>query len=185
MNITHSSIPDVLIIEPKVIEDKRGFFYESFRQDIFEKAIKRKIHFLQQNTSVSVKGTLRGLHFQSHPFAQGKLIWVNEGEIFDVAVDIRPSSPTFGKYVAEILSSKNKKQMWIPQGFAHGFLTLSDRANVFYQTDKYYQVDSEICIAWNDPTINIDWPKLPNIIISPKDFLGQSFESSPLFSYQP
>ena len=102
-----------------------------------------------------------------------------------MAVDIRPSSPTFGKYVAEILSSKNKNQMWIPQGFAHGFLTLSDRANVFYQTDQYYQVDSEICIAWNDPTINIDWPKLPNMIISPKDLLGQSFESSPLFSYQP
>ena len=181
MNLTPLSIPDVLLIEPKIFEDNRGVFFESFRQDIFEKTIQKKIHFIQQNQSVSIKGTLRGLHFQLHPFAQNKLISVNEGEIFDVAVDIRPSSPSFGKYVAEILSSKNKKQMWIPAGFAHGFLVLSDSANIFYQTDRYYKPDAERCIAWDDPCIKINWPPLSNMIISSKDQQGQNLKSKKLF----
>ena len=156
MKATPLSIPDVLLIEPQVFGDDRGFFFESFNQNKFEEAVKRKINFVQDNHSKSVKGVLRGLHYQLPPKAQGKLVRVIQGEVFDVAVDLRQSSPTFGKWIGEILSADNKKQMWIPEGFAHGFLTLSDTAEFLYKTTDFYSKDHEQAMMWNDETIRID-----------------------------
>ena len=158
MKVTSLSIPDVLLIEPQVFGDERGFFFESFNQNKFEEVISKKINFVQDNHSKSVKGVLRGLHYQLPPKAQGKLVRVIHGEVFDVAVDIRKSSPTFGKWVGEILSSDNKKQMWIPEGFAHGFVTLSDTAEFLYKTTDFYSKEHEQAIRWNDETIGIKWP---------------------------
>jgi dTDP-4-dehydrorhamnose 3,5-epimerase len=158
MKVTPLSIPDVLLIEPQVFLDDRGFFFESFNQNKFEEAIGKKINFVQDNHSKSMKGVLRGLHYQLPPMAQGKLVRVIQGEIFDVAVDIRKSSPTFGKWVGEILSSENKKQLWIPEGFAHGFLTISDTAEFLYKTTDFYSKEHEEVIRWNDKTIGINWP---------------------------
>ena len=168
MKVTPLSIPDVILIEPQVFGDERGFFYESFNQNKFEEAIGRKINFVQDNHSKSVKGVLRGLHYQLTPKAQGKLVRVIQGEVFDVAVDIRKSSPTFGKWAGEILSSDNKKQMWIPEGFAHGFLTLSDVSEFLYKTTDFYSKNHEQAIIWNDPNINIAWP-LEQVFLSNKD----------------
>ena len=134
MKVTALSISDVLLIEPQVFSDDRGFFFESFNQNKFEEAVGHKIHFVQDNHSKSVMGTLRGLHYQLPPKAQGKLVRVIQGEVFDVVVDIRKSSPTFGQWLGEILSADNKKQLWIPEGFAHGFMTLSDTAEFAYKT---------------------------------------------------
>ncbi|EAX7089559.1 dTDP-4-dehydrorhamnose 3,5-epimerase, partial [Salmonella enterica] len=151
-------IPDVLIFEPKVFSDERGFFMESFNQKVFEEAVGRKIEFVQDNHSKSTKGVLRGLHYQVEPYAQGKLVRCIAGEVFDVAVDIRKDSETFGKWVGVNISSENKRQLWIPEGFAHGFLVLSDSADFLYKTSNYYSPIHERGIVWNDPTININWP---------------------------
>lgn len=138
--------------------DERGFFFESFNQKFFEEATGLQRQFVQDNHSKSQKGVLRGLHYQLPPKAQGKLIRVVQGEVFDVTVDIRKASPTFGKWVGVILSGENKKQLWIPEGFAHGYLTLSDTAEFLYKTTDFYSSELERCIAWNDPALNIDWP---------------------------
>ncbi|EJF4739817.1 dTDP-4-dehydrorhamnose 3,5-epimerase, partial [Salmonella enterica] len=153
-----TEIPDVLIFEPKVFSDERGFFMESFNQKVFEEAVGRKIEFVQDNHSKSTKGVLRGLHYQVEPYAQGKLVRCIAGEVFDVAVDIRKDSETFGKWVGVNISSENKRQLWIPEGFAHGFLVLSDSADFLYKTSNYYSPIHERGIVWNDPTININWP---------------------------
>ena len=181
MKVTPLSIPDVLLIEPHVFEDSRGFFFYSFREDIFKNETLLNVSFVQDNHSKSSQGVLRGLHYQLPPHAQGKLTRVIQGEVLDIAVDIRESSPTCGQYVAEILSSDNKKQLYIPEGFAHGFLTLSQTSEYLYKTTDFYHSESERCIIWNDTTLNIDWPKDLDIQLSPKDLLGQSFKSSELF----
>jgi dTDP-4-dehydrorhamnose 3,5-epimerase len=181
MKVTPLSIPDVLLIEPQVFGDNRGFFFESFNQNKFEEAIDKKINFVQDNHSKSVKGVLRGLHYQLTPKAQGKLVRVIQGEVFDVAVDIRRSSPTFGKWVGEVLSSENKKQLWIPEGFAHGFLTLSDTAEFLYKTTDFYSKDHEQEIIWNDETIGIDWP-MKEVSLSSKDNAALSFKEAKYYS---
>jgi dTDP-4-dehydrorhamnose 3,5-epimerase len=181
MKVTPLNIPDVLLIEPRVFEDARGFFFESFREDVFRKETSLNVSFVQDNHSKSSQGVLRGLHYQLPPHAQGKLARVIQGEVLDVVVDIRESSPTCGQYVAEILSSDNKKQLYIPKGFAHGFLTLSDTSEFLYKTTDFYSFDHERCILWNDATLNIKWPENLKIQLSPKDLLGQSFKSSELF----
>ena len=180
MKVTPLNIPDVLLIEPQVFGDDRGFFFESFNQEKFEEVIGRKINFVQDNHSKSIKGVLRGLHYQVSPKAQGKLVRVTQGEVFDVAVDLRQSSPTFGKWVGEILSASNFKQMWIPKGFAHGFLTLSDTAEFLYKTTDFYSVEHERSILWNDKTIDISWP-ISNISLSNKDKLADTFINSIYF----
>ena len=168
MKVTPLSIPDVLLIEPRVFEDARGFFFESFRADVFRKETSLNVSFLQDNHSKSSEGVFRGLHYQMPPHAQAKLVRVIEGEVLDIVVDIRESSPTCGQYITEILSSDNKKQLYIPEGFAHGFLTLS-------KTSDFYHPESERCILWNDLTLNIKWPENLKIELSPKDLLGESF----------
>jgi dTDP-4-dehydrorhamnose 3,5-epimerase len=180
MNVIDTDIPDVKIFEPKVFGDERGFFFESFNQKIFEDAIGRKIEFIQDNHSKSAKGVLRGLHYQLPPMAQGKLVRVVQGEVFDVAVDIRKSSPTFGKWVGINLSAENKRQMWIPEGFAHGFLTLSDTAEFLYKATNYYSPISEGSIIWNDPTLNIRWPHT-DVRVSTKDQTAKNFLTSDTF----
>lgn len=175
MKVTPSNIPDVLIIEPEIFGDDRGFFFESFNQKDFEEAVGHKINLVQENHSRSLKGVLRGLHYQLPPKAQGKLVRVTQGEVFDVAVDLRQSSPTFGKWASEILSSDNKKQLWIPEGFAHGFLTLSDIAEFLYKVTDFYSAEHERNILWNDKTIGIKWPTL-NVSLSNKDQNAKIFE---------
>ena len=169
MKVTSLKIPDVKLIEPDVFEDERGFFYESFNQQKFNEAIGENITFVQDNHSKSSKGVLRGLHYQEEPFAQGKLVRVVVGEIFDVAVDIRKDSSTHGQWVSEILSAENKKQLWIPGGFAHGFLTLSNEAEFLYKTTDFYNKEAERLIHWNKNDFDIKWPFLKNIILSDKD----------------
>lgn len=182
MKIISTSIPEVIIIEPDVFGDERGFFFESFNQKKFDEAVGRPVKFVQDNHSKSVKGVLRGLHYQLPPFAQGKLVRVIQGEVFDVAVDIRKDSPTFGQWVGEILSAENKKQLWIPEGFAHGFLTLSNTAEFLYKTTNYYNKESERAIIWNDDTLSIDWPSLENLEpkLSEKDQASPSFNDAEL-----
>ena len=158
MKATPTKIPDVFVIEPRVFGDERGFFFESFNEKAFNEATGNKLPFVQDNHSKSDKGVLRGLHFQLPPKAQGKLVRVVQGEVFDVAVDIRKDSPTYGQWVAEILSAENKKQLWIPPGFAHGFLTLSDTAEFLYKTTDYWSPEHERAIRWDDVTLNIAWP---------------------------
>ncbi|HCN7818283.1 TPA: dTDP-4-dehydrorhamnose 3,5-epimerase, partial [Escherichia coli] len=154
MNVIKTEIPDVLIFEPKVFGDERGFFFESFNQKVFEEAVGRKVEFVQDNHSKSSKGVLRGLHYQLEPYAQGKLVRCVVGEVFDVAVDIRKSSSTFGKWVGVNLSAENKRQLWIPEGFAHGFITLSNIAEFIYKTTQFYNPSFERVIAWDDPVLN-------------------------------
>ncbi|QKJ50544.1 dTDP-4-dehydrorhamnose 3,5-epimerase [Providencia rettgeri] len=155
MKITPTEIPDVLIIEPKIFEDERGFFFESFNQKQFEDAVGYPVNFVQDNHSKSSKGVLRGLHYQKAPYAQGKLVRCIVGEVFDVAVDIRKDSNTFGQWVGVNLSAENKRQLWIPEGFAHGFLVLSETAEFVYKTSDYYQPSTEKTILWNDKILNI------------------------------
>ena len=181
MKVTPLKIPDVLLIEPRVFEDARGFFFESFREDVFRKETSLNVSFVQDNHSKSFQGVFRGFHYQLPPHAQGKLIRVIQGEVLDIAIDIRESSPSCGQYIAEILSSDNKKQLYIPEGFAHGFLTLSQTSEFLYKTTHFYHPQSEHCILWNDATLNFQWPKGLKIELSPKDLLGKSFESSPFF----
>jgi dTDP-4-dehydrorhamnose 3,5-epimerase len=177
MKATPTRIADVLLLEPKVFGDERGFFFESFNQQVFEQATGVKTNFVQDNHSKSGKGVLRGLHYQVEN-AQGKLVRVTQGEVFDVAVDIRKGSPTFGQWVGEILSADNKRQLWIPAGLAHGFLVLSDTAEFLYKTTEYYAPNHERCIAWNDTTLSIDWP-LAGMVpkLSAKDQSGAAFIS--------
>jgi dTDP-4-dehydrorhamnose 3,5-epimerase len=169
MKVTPLAIPEVLLIEPTVHGDERGYFYESYNQKQFEEATGLKPNFVQDNHSKSTKGVLRGFHYQQSPHAQDKLVRVVQGEVFDVAVDIRKESPTYQKWVAEILSSENKKQLWIPKGFAHGFLTLSGTAEFFYKTTNYYAPETERLISWDDQIISVEWPIENKLIVSAKD----------------
>jgi len=168
MKATPLAIPDVILIEPKVFGDERGFFFESFNQAQFEQAIGKSVQFVQDNHSRSVKNVLRGLHYQIKQ-PQGKLVRVVQGEVFDVAVDLRKSSPTFGQWVGETLSADNKRQLWVPEGFAHGFLVLSDTAEFLYKTTDYYSPNHERCILWNDTDLAIDWHFMTDPLLSAKD----------------
>ncbi|OZI48380.1 dTDP-4-dehydrorhamnose 3,5-epimerase [Bordetella genomosp. 4] len=183
MNVIRTAIPEVCVFEPRVFDDERGFFFESFNQQSFEAAIGRPITFVQDNHSHSVRGVLRGLHYQLNPHAQGKLLRVLSGEIYDVAIDLRRGSPTLGQWVGEILSSANRRQLWIPEGFAHGFLVLSDSADVSYKTTDYWDKNSERAIVWNDPQLKIDWPASPQLILSAKDLQAGTFAQAELFEY--
>ena len=160
MRVTPTALPGVLILEPKVYTDERGFFIESFNQRAFDAALGQAVSFMQDNHSCSQRGVLRGLHYQLPPHAQGKLVRVVRGSAFDVAVDIRRGSPTFGRWVGFILDAVDNRQMWVPAGFAHGFLALEDDTHFLYKTTDYYARDCERAIAWNDPAIGIDWPAL-------------------------
>lgn len=162
-------IEEVLILQPQIFEDDRGFFFESYNQHKFQEATGLDLSFVQDNHSKSAKGVLRGLHFQRAPMGQGKLVRVLQGEIFDVAVDIRPGSNNFGKWVSAVLSADNKKQLWIPEGFAHGFLTLSETAELAYKTTQFYSAESEGCLQWDDPDVNIKWPLDMPPLLSNKD----------------
>ncbi|HGY3715033.1 TPA: dTDP-4-dehydrorhamnose 3,5-epimerase [Citrobacter gillenii] len=169
MNVIKTDISDVLIFEPKIFGDDRGFFFESFSQKVFEEAVGRKVDFVQDNHSKSVKNVLRGLHYQLEPYAQGKLVRCIVGEVFDVAVDIRNDSPTFGNWVGVFLSAENKRQLWIPEGFAHGFYVISSVAEFVYKTTNYYYPESDRGIRWDDPTIDIKWPLTNEPVLSGKD----------------
>ncbi|ELY2716775.1 dTDP-4-dehydrorhamnose 3,5-epimerase, partial [Cronobacter sakazakii] len=166
MKVVKTDISDVLIFEPKVFGDDRGFFFESFNQKTFMEAVGRKVTFVQDNHSKSACGVLRGLHYQLDPYAQGKLVRCVVGEVFDVAVDIRKNSTTFGKWVGVNLSADNKRQLWIPEGFAHGFLVLSETAEFVYKTTNYYNPESDRGIIWNDEDISIEWPLVRDPILS-------------------
>ncbi|WP_314435301.1 dTDP-4-dehydrorhamnose 3,5-epimerase [Massilia timonae] len=180
MQFTRLSIPDVLKIEPRVFGDERGFFYESFRQDNFEEALGRKVSFVQDNHSRSTKNVLRGLHYQIQQ-PQGKLVRVVAGAVFDVAVDLRRSSPTYGQWVGELLSAENKMQLWVPEGFAHGFVVLSDSAEFVYKTTDYYAPAHERCIVWNDPSVAVAWPISSPPVVSTKDREGALLTSAEVF----
>ena len=177
MKTTRTTIPDVLILEPRVFGDARGFFFESFNQKVFKEATGLDVNFVQDNHSRSAQGVLRGLHYQIEQ-PQGKLVRVVRGAVFDVAVDLRKSSPTFGQWVGAELSEENNRQMWVPPGFAHGFLTLSDSADFLYKTTDYYAPEFERCVAWDDPVLAIAWP-LAGLApkISAKDQAGATMDS--------
>ncbi|PKO70581.1 MAG: dTDP-4-dehydrorhamnose 3,5-epimerase [Betaproteobacteria bacterium HGW-Betaproteobacteria-16] len=168
MNATPLAIPDVILFEPKVFGDDRGFFFESFNQARFEEAVGHAVSFVQDNHSKSTRGVLRGLHYQIQQ-PQGKLVRAAQGEVFDVAVDIRRSSPTFGKWVGALLSAENKHQLWVPEGFAHGFVVLSETAEFLYKTTNYYAPAHERSILWNDPDLAIDWKFDGQPLLSAKD----------------
>lgn len=175
MKIAATSIPDVLIIEPNIFGDDRGFFMESFNQNFFDDAVGQHVEFVQDNHSRSSKGVLRGLHYQIQQ-PQGKLVRVVRGSVFDVAVDLRRSSPMFGKWVGVELSELNRRQLWVPKGFAHGFLVLSDSADFLYKTTDFYAPVHERSIVWSDPMLAIEWPSLDSqILVSAKDSMGKSF----------
>jgi len=180
MKVIPTEIPDVLIIEPQVYGDDRGFFLESFNQKDFREKAGVNTTFVQDNHSMSLKNVLRGLHYQI-PNPQGKLVRVVSGSVFDVAVDARKSSPTFGQWVGCVLSAENKRIFWVPEGFAHGFLVLSDRAEFLYKTTNYYYPKYEKTILWNDADLGIDWPLETPPILSPKDQAGQPFKSVEVF----
>jgi dTDP-4-dehydrorhamnose 3,5-epimerase len=180
MNVIKTVIPDVLIFEPKVFGDERGFFFESFNHKLFEEAVGYPVTFVQDNHSKSSKGVLRGLHYQLPPHAQGKLVRCVAGEVFDVAVDIRKSSPTFGKWVGVHLSGENKRQLWIPEGFAHGFFTISETAEFLYKTTNYYHPQSDRSILWNDESLSINWPS-NETILSKKDGVAAIFYEAECF----
>ena len=177
MRATPCAIADVLLLEPRVFGDDRGFFYESYNQKAFQEATGLTVSFVQDNHSKSARNVLRGLHYQVQQ-PQGKLVRVVQGEVFDVAVDIRPASPTFGQWVGEILSAENKKQLWIPPGLAHGFVVLSATAEFLYKTTDYYAPAHERCIAWNDPDLAIDWQLKGEPSLSGKDAAGQRFRDA-------
>ena len=180
MKVTPTAIPDVLIIEPKVFGDTRGFFMESFNQKAFNAAIGRNVEFVQDNHSRSTKGVLRGLHYQTQQ-PQGKLVRVVRGSVFDVAVDIRKSSMTFGKWVGVELSEENHKQVWVPPGFAHGFVVLSETADFLYKTTGYYAPEFERSIRWDDPELAITWPLSDAPQLSAKDTAGQRLQTAEVF----
>lgn len=175
------AIPDVVLFTPNFFGDERGFFFESFSQKAFEEATGLTRHFVQDNHSKSQRGVLRGLHYQLNPMAQGKLVRVVQGEVFDVAVDIRKNSPTFGQWVGEILSAENRKQLWVPEGFAHGFVTLSDTAEFLYKTTNTYAPAYERSILWNDPDLAIDWQYAGEPLLSGKDQKAPFFKNAEMF----
>ena len=174
MKVTQTAIPEVLIIEPKVFGDDRGFFLESFNFREWREQTGREFHFVQANHSRSARNVLRGIHYQVRQ-PQGKLVRVVNGAVFDVAVDLRKSSPTFGKWVGEVLSAENKKQLWVPECFGHGFLVLSESADFLYQTTAYYSPEDERCLRWDDPHLAIAWPVEGTPLLSGKDLQGQAF----------
>lgn len=178
MKIIKTPIADLLIIEPRIFTDERGYFYESYNQKAYNEAGIKSV-FVQDNESKSTKGTIRGLHYQLNPYSQSKLVQVNEGVVFDVAVDLRKDSPTFGQWFGVELSAENKRQFFIPKGFAHGFSVLSETAVFSYKCDNFYQPDAEKGIIYNDPALNIDW-KIPNtdVLISPKDKIHPLFKDA-------
>lgn len=180
MNVISTAIPDVKIIEPKVFGDARGFFYESFNARAFAEGTGVNVQFVQDNHSKSARNVLRGLHYQLQQ-AQGKLVRVVQGEVWDVAVDIRRSSPTFGQWVGDILSAENNRQLWVPAGFAHGFVVLSETAEFLYKTTDYYAPAHERCIAWNDPDLAIAWPIDGAPSLSAKDAQGVAFKDADYF----
>ena len=180
MKMTPANIPDVLIIEPKVFGDARGFFYESFNQKVFNEVTGLNATFVQDNHSRSIKGVLRGLHYQiQHP--QGKLVRVTQGEVFDVAVDLRRSSPSFGKWVGMVLSADNKRQLWIPPGFAHGFVVTSESAEFIYKTTDYWYPEHERCLLWDDPSIGVAWPISSAPQLAAKDVAGKTLKQAEVF----
>jgi dTDP-4-dehydrorhamnose 3,5-epimerase len=181
MKVIATSIPDVLLIESTVLSDERGFFFESFNEKRFAEVTGETIKFVQDNHSKSARGVLRGLHYQIQQ-SQGKLVRVISGEVFDVAVDIRKSSPTFGQWVGAVLSAENKRQMWIPEGFAHGFVVTSDSAEFLYKTTDYWAPEHERCITWNDPSIAIDWPINGMPTLSAKDQKGVLLADAEVFA---
>ncbi len=181
MQATKLAIPEVVLFAPKFFGDDRGFFYESFVQSVFEEATGLTRQFVQDNHSKSQRGVLRGLHYQLDPMAQGKLVRVIQGEVFDVAVDIRKDSPTFGHWVGEILSAENRRQLWVPEGFAHGFVTLSDTAEFLYKTTNPYSPSHERAIIWNDPDLAIDWPISSAPLLSGKDQVAAAFKDAEVF----
>ncbi len=180
MNVIKTKIPDMLIIEPDVFGDERGFFFESFNERKWKEATGLDLRFVQDNHSRSAKGVLRGLHYQVKA-PQGKLVRVVSGEVFDVAVDIRKSSPFFGRWDGVYLSAENRRQLWIPGGFAHGFLVVSDSAEFLYKTTDYYAPEYERCIIWNDPDLDITWPLKRNPMLSAKDIQGVFFRDAEVF----
>ncbi len=181
MQVIPTSIPDLLIIEPDVYGDVRGFFYESYNQRKFEQIVGREVRFVQDNHSRSAQNVLRGLHYQVQQ-TQGKLVRVTSGEVFDVAVDIRSSSPTFGQSVCVNLSEQNKRMLWIPEGFAHGFMVLSEYAEFLYKATDYWAPEHERCILWNDPDLAIDWPLSGDPLLSTKDALGKPLREAEVFA---
>ena len=182
MEATALEIPGVFLIKPKVFGDDRGFFFESFNQRKLDEALGKPVVFVQDNHSRSIKNVLRGLHYQIHN-PQGKLVRVIQGEVFDVAIDLRKKSPTFGHWVGAILSAENKHQLWIPEGFAHGFVVLSATADFAYKTTSYYAPKHERCISWNDPDLKIKWPTSDNLIIlSKKDAQGTPLAQAEVFA---
>ena len=181
MNIIPTAIPDVLILEPKVFGDARGFFFESFNQKAFANAVGKEVQFVQDNHSRSAKGVLRGLHYQIKQ-PQGKLVRVVRGAVFDVAVDVRKSSPTFGRWVGVELTEENHRQLWVPPGFAHGFVVTSESADFLYKTTEYYAPEFERCIAWNDPAIGIEWPHDLSPQLSAKDQAGLPLAAADVFA---
>lgn len=183
MDIIDTQIPDVLILEPRVFADNRGWFMESFNESVFDTLLSKRgldvPHFVQDNHSLSQKGVLRGLHYQASPFAQGKLVRVVQGRAWDVAVDIRQNSPTFSQWIGVELSADNHRQLWIPAGFAHGFLALEDETQFLYKTTSHYNKDSERTILWDDTTLAIDWPiEGLNLKLTQKDVDGTTFEQA-------
>lgn len=180
MNVTPLAIPDVLLLQPRVFGDERGFFFESFNQRRFEEAVGKPVNFVQDNHSRSVRNVLRGLHYQIKQ-PQGKLVRVVAGEVFDVAVDIRKNSPTFGKWVGAILSAENKHQLWIPEGFAHGFVVLSESAEFLYKTTDYWAPEHERSLLWNDASVGIEWPFEGEPLVSAKDRDAKHLAEADLF----
>ena len=180
MQVARSTLPEVLLIEPKVFGDDRGFFFESFNERAFAEKTGLRVHFVQDNHSRSARNVLRGLHYQIRQ-PQGKLVRVTAGEIYDVAVDVRRSSPNFGKWAGVVLSAANRRMCWIPAGFAHGFLVTSDHAEVQYKTTDYYAPEHERCIAWNDRDLAISWPLKGEPILSPKDRAGLPLKEAEVF----
>lgn len=181
MLIRPTALPEVLLIEPALHRDGRGTFMESYNRAAFGEAVGRDVDFVQDNHSLSRQGVLRGLHYQLPPYPQGKLVRTVVGEVFDVAVDIRRGSPTFGRWVGVRLSAENRRQLWIPEGFAHGFLTLSEQAEVLYKASAYYAPDSERSLLWDDPGLAIDWPLVGRPLLSPKDEAAPRLEAAELF----
>ncbi len=183
MNVIDTTIPEVKIFEPRVFGDERGFFMETFHQQRFNEAVGCDVTFVQDNHSRSSQGVLRGLHYQIQQ-PQGKLVRVSVGEVFDVALDIRKSSPTFGQWVGAVISAENKRQMWVPEGFAHGFYVISESAEFLYKTTDYYAPQHERCIIWNDEQLAIDWPLVTGSepAVSAKDAVGVSFAEADYFS---
>ena len=180
MKSSRLAIPDIIMLEPRVFSDNRGYFFESFNQREFEAIVGEPVSFVQSNHSQSVRHVLRGLHYQIK-HAQGKMVRVVVGEVFDVAVDLRRSSPTFGQWVGDVLSATNKKQLWIPPGFAHGFAVLSETAELLYKTTDYWSPEHERCIAWNDPDLAIDWPLSAAPVLSAKDAQGVRFNEAEVY----